>query len=160
MISSRRNFLKSLFVAPAIVAVTNLMPVKAFAHLLEPQPRFKISPGVYTTEIDGTYRIPAPATPQEALERVMNNSLFEMNDTFTRTQVEMQMQSYMENFKQLGELSDYTVVCNDTNNNPWSIDNNQLHADIYIKPTRSIEYIRVTAIATSTGARFEEYIKA
>jgi len=36
MIASRRSFIRNLFVAPAIVAATNIMPIKAIADILAP----------------------------------------------------------------------------------------------------------------------------
>lgn len=158
MISSRRSFLKTLFVAPAIITATNLMPVKAFAHLLEPtKPNFRLSPGVYPVEIDITYRVP-PQTPQEALERILQDTLFEPNDAFTRAKITNQVEQYLAEQKAKGELYDYTVICDQTNNTPQGIDSNQLYADIYLQPFRSVEYIKLRALATRTGVDFNQLV--
>ena len=50
------------------------------------------------------------------------------------------------------------MVCDETNNTASVIDNNEFVADIYIKPARSINFIGLTFIATSTGVAFEEVI--
>ena len=51
---------------------------------------------------------------------------------------------------------DYLVVCDSTNNTPDIVDNNEFRADIYVKPTKSINYITLTFVATRTGVSFSE----
>ncbi|WP_459625786.1 phage tail sheath C-terminal domain-containing protein, partial [Enterobacter hormaechei] len=53
---------------------------------------------------------------------------------------------------------DYRVVCDTTNNTPDVIDRNEFIASIYVKPARSINYITLNFVATSTGADFDELI--
>jgi len=47
-------------------------------------------------------------------------------------------------------------VCDETNNTPEVIDQNQFRADIYLKPAKSINFITLTFVATRTGISFEE----
>jgi hypothetical protein len=56
-------------------------------------------------------------------------------------------------------MYDFRVVCDETNNTPAIIDANEFVADIYIKPARSINFIRLNFIATPTGLNFEELIQ-
>jgi hypothetical protein len=51
---------------------------------------------------------------------------------------------------------DFLIVCDDTNNTPDVIDNNEFRADIYLKPTKSINFVTLTFIATRTGVQFSE----
>ena len=55
-------------------------------------------------------------------------------------------------------ITDFVVVCDESNNTPDVIDGNQFKADIYIKPARSINFIGLTFVATRTGVSFEEII--
>jgi len=55
-------------------------------------------------------------------------------------------------------LTDFYVVCDETNNTGNIIDTNQFVADIYIKPARSINFISLNFIATRTGVEFSEII--
>ena len=55
-------------------------------------------------------------------------------------------------------ISDFRVVCDETNNTAAVIDNNEFVADIFIKPNRSINFIGLTFVATRTGISFEEVI--
>jgi hypothetical protein len=38
-------------------------------------------------------------------------------------------------------LFDFRVICDETNNTPDVIDNNEFRADIFLKPTKSINYV-------------------
>jgi hypothetical protein len=55
-------------------------------------------------------------------------------------------------------ITDFVVVCDESNNTPDIIDANQFKADIYVKPARSINFIGLTFVATRTGVSFEEII--
>jgi phage tail sheath protein FI len=52
----------------------------------------------------------------------------------------------------------YLVVCDTTNNTPQTIDANELHVDIFLKPSRAAEYIQLQTIITTTGASFTELV--
>jgi hypothetical protein len=50
------------------------------------------------------------------------------------------------------------VVCDESNNTPDVIDRNEFVAELFLKPTRSINYITVTFTATKTGVSFSEVV--
>lgn len=86
--------------------------------------------------------------------------LFENNDDFTRSSFRMDTGSYMTNIRALGGCYDYRVVCDETNNTSDVIDRNEFVATVYVKPPRSINYITLNFVATSTGADFDELVGA
>jgi hypothetical protein len=53
-------------------------------------------------------------------------------------------------------LTDFKVVCDETNNTGEVIDNNRFVADIYIKPTRSINFVQLSFVAVRSSATFTE----
>ena len=53
-------------------------------------------------------------------------------------------------------LYGFLVICDETNNTPDGIDNNEFRADIFLKPAKSINYVTLTFVATRTGISFEE----
>ena len=55
-------------------------------------------------------------------------------------------------------MYDFLVVCDETNNSPEIIDRNEFVADIYIKPSKSINFISLNFIATKTGVVFDEAV--
>lgn len=97
-----------------------------------------------------------------ALERptkkVSQFFIFEPNTEFTRTRVINVLTPIFEFAKQNEGLYDYLIVCDERNNTPQIIDNNELKVDILIKPVRISEYITVSFTATRTDAVFEELI--
>ena len=63
---------------------------------------------------------------------------------------------YLRDIKTKRGVTDYLIVCDETNNTPEVIDNNEFRADIFLKPTKSINYVTLTFVATRTGISFEE----
>ena len=55
-------------------------------------------------------------------------------------------------------ITDFLVICDETNNTPDVIDANTFKADIFVKPARSINFIGLTFVATRTGISFDEVI--
>ena len=84
--------------------------------------------------------------------------VFENNTEFTRTRLVNALTPIFERAKNNQGVFDYLIVCDQRNNTPSVIDANELVVDIYIKPTRTAEYILVNFFATRTDANFEEII--
>lgn len=86
--------------------------------------------------------------------------LFEFNDEFTRAQFVNLVTPFLRNVLGRRGITDFRVVCDETNNTPQVIDSNNFVADIYIKPNKSINFIQLNFIATPTGLSFEEVVGA
>lgn len=84
--------------------------------------------------------------------------VFEPNTLFTRTQVVNTLTPIFENAKNTEGLYDYLIICDERNNTPDVIDNNELKVDIYLKPVRAAEFILVSFYATRTSQSFEELV--
>jgi len=84
--------------------------------------------------------------------------LFEQNDSTTRGGFAASMNSYVSEVQARRGVTDFLVVCDETNNTPEVIDRNEFVAELYLKPTRSINYVTVTVTATRTGVSFAEVI--
>ena len=84
--------------------------------------------------------------------------LFEQNDSITRGSFAASMGSYLQEIQARRGLTDYLVVCDTSNNTPEVIDRNEFVAELYLKPTRSINYVTVTVTATRTGVSFAEVV--
>jgi hypothetical protein len=95
---------------------------------------------------------------QKRAETLAKGVLFEQNDATTRVGFASALNSYMSEVQARRGVTDFLVVCDETNNTPSVIDRNEFVAEIYIKPTRSINYITVTLTATKTGVSFSEVI--
>ena len=84
--------------------------------------------------------------------------LFEFNDAFTRSQFKSMVNPYLTRVMAARGITDFRVVCDETNNTGEVIDHNQFVGDIYIKPARSINFINLNFIAVRTGVAFEEIV--
>ena len=95
-------------------------------------------------------------TVEQALERSAQAQLFELNDQTTRANFVNIVEPFLRDVQAKRGLIDFVVICDETNNTPEVIDNNEFRADIFLKPTKSINYITLTFVATRTGVSFEE----
>jgi phage tail sheath protein FI len=95
---------------------------------------------------------------EKAISTAANYSLFEFNDSFTRAQFKNLVTPYLRTIKGRRGITDFYVVCDDTNNTQQIIDTNQFVGDIYIKPARSINYIQLNFVAVPSGVQFSEVV--
>ena len=93
---------------------------------------------------------------EKAIATAAKYSLFEFNDFFTRQQFKSMIEPYLRDVQSRRGLTDFKVICDETNNTPAVIDSNRFVADIFIKPNRAINFIQLNFIATPTGLDFEE----
>ena len=96
------------------------------------------------------------------IEKTIGNAakgvLFELNDEFTRNNFKNVVEPFLRGIQAERGITDFLVVCDETNNTGAVIDSNEFKADFYIKPARSINFITLTFIATRTGVSFEEVV--
>ena len=95
---------------------------------------------------------------EKAVEEAARSVVFEFNDEFTRSQFVGAVEPFLRDIQGRRGITDFQVVCDDTNNTGQVIDANEFRADIYIKPARSINFITLTFVATRTGVDFSEVI--
>jgi hypothetical protein len=95
---------------------------------------------------------------EKAIATASKYSLFEFNDAFTRSQFKNLVTPYLRTIKGRRGITDFFVVCDDTNNTAQIVDTNQFVGDIYIKPARSINYIQLNFVAVGTGVQFSEVV--
>ena len=95
-------------------------------------------------------------TVEQALQRAAKAQLFELNDDITRANFVNIVAPYLRDIQAKRGLYDFLVVCDETNNTPDIIDNNEFRADIYLKPAKSINFVTLTFVATRTGVSFDE----
>ena len=97
-------------------------------------------------------------TIEGTIERAARAQLFEFNDVITRSNFVNIVEPYLRDVKSKRGITDFVVVCDESNNTPDIIDANQFKADIFVKPARSINFIGLTFVATRTGVSFEEVV--
>jgi hypothetical protein len=95
-------------------------------------------------------------TIEQTLQRAAQAQLFELNDELTRANFKNIVEPFLRDVEAKRGLYGFLVVCDTSNNTPDVIDNNEFRADIFLKPTKSINYVTLTFVATRTGVSFEE----
>ena len=93
---------------------------------------------------------------EKAISTASKAQLFEFNDEFTRAQFRNLVEPFLRDVKGRRGLTDFRVICDETNNTGQVIDSNRFVADLFIKPARSINFITLNFIATRTGVEFSE----
>jgi phage tail sheath protein FI len=95
---------------------------------------------------------------EKAIARASRTTLFEFNDAFTRSQFKNLLTPYLRDIQGRRGITDFLVVCDETNNTSEVIDRNEFVGDIYIKPARSINFIQLNFVAVRTGVAFSEVV--
>ena len=93
---------------------------------------------------------------EKAIATAAKYQLFEFNDNFTRAQFKNLVEPFLRDVQGRRGVTDFRVVCDDTNNTGEIIDRNEFVADIYVKPNRSINFITLNFIAARSSVKFEE----
>jgi len=90
------------------------------------------------------------------IEIAARTQLFEFNDEITRANFRNIVEPFLRGVQAKRGITDFLVICDETNNTPDVIDANEFKCDIFIKPARSINFIGLTFVATRTGVSFSE----
>ena len=93
---------------------------------------------------------------EKAISTASKYYLFEPNDTSTRESLIAMIDPFLRDVKGRRGIYDYMIVCDESNNTPERIDRNEMWVSIYIKPTRTAEFIVLNFAALKTGASFSE----
>lgn len=93
---------------------------------------------------------------EKAIAIAAKAQLFEFNDAFTRQQFKNAVEPFLRDVQGRRGVTDFRVVCDETNNTAEVIDRNEFAADIFIKPNRSINFINLTFVAARSGVNFDE----
>ena len=95
---------------------------------------------------------------ERAIAKSAKYSLFEFNDAFTRAQFKNMVVPFLKDVQGRRGITDFIVICDESNNTGTVIDRNEFIADIYIKPNRSINYITLNFVAVGTAVSFNTVI--
>jgi phage tail sheath protein FI len=95
---------------------------------------------------------------EKTIATAANQMLFEFNDEFTRAQFLNLIEPFLRDVQGRRGITDFRVVCDETNNTPEVIDTNRFVGDIYIKPAKSINFIQLNFVAVRSGVEFNEVV--
>lgn len=95
---------------------------------------------------------------EKAISTAAKFTLFEFNDEFTRAQFRNLVEPFLRDVQGRRGITDFKVVCDATNNTGEVIDRNEFVGDIYVKPSRSINFIQLNFVAVRSGVEFSEIV--
>lgn len=95
---------------------------------------------------------------EKAIATAAKFTLFEFNDEFTRAQFRNLVEPFLRDVQGRRGIYDFRVVCDETNNTAEVIDRNEFRGDIYIKPSKSINFIQLNFVAVRSGVEFSEIV--
>lgn len=97
-------------------------------------------------------------TVERSIGDAARNVMFQFNDEFTRAEFVNVVEPFLREIKGRRGITDFKVVCDESNNTPEVVDRNEFVATIFIKPARSINYITLNFVAVRSGVEFEEVV--
>jgi hypothetical protein len=83
-------------------------------------------------------------------------AVFEPNDETTWRLLRRMVTPFMDSVRAGRGVYDYKFVLDETTTTATDVDNHRLVAHLYLKPTKTAEYIIFNLIPTATGVKFEE----
>jgi hypothetical protein len=88
------------------------------------------------------------------ISQVADTFVFEQNNEITRNNFLAIINPYLSSVQQQQGLTSFQVIMDESNNPPSVVDNNQLIGQIYLQPTRAVEFIILDFNILPTGATF------
>ena len=95
---------------------------------------------------------------RKSISRAADFTLFELNDEFTRANFVNIVEPFLRDVQGRRGITDFRVVCDESNNTPEVIDRNEFIGSVFVKPSRSINFITLNFVAVRTGVEFSEVV--
>jgi len=95
---------------------------------------------------------------EEAIKGAARDVMFEFNDPLTRSSFVNAVEPFLRDVQAKRGIQDFRLICDESNNTAAVVDANEFVADIFIKPSRSINFVGLTFVATRSGVSFSEVI--
>ena len=93
---------------------------------------------------------------KKQISRIANRILFDQNARVTWNRFTSAVEPFLRGVQAGFGLEDFRVVLDETTTTPDLIDRNILYAKIFLKPTKSIEFIAIDFNITNQGAAFDD----
>ena len=85
-----------------------------------------------------------------------NFILFEQNDAFTRRSFVNQIDPVLRDVQNRRGLENYRIVCDESNNPGSVVDRGEFVCDIFLQPTKSVQFVKLNFVANNSGSFFTE----
>ena len=95
-------------------------------------------------------------TIQRSIGTFAEDVLFEQNDAATRSLFLNTVEPYLRSVQAQRGMTDFRVICDETNNPDDVVNANEFIADIYVRPIASINFIQLNFVSVRGAAAFAE----
>ena len=99
-------------------------------------------------------------TLEKSIANFARFSMFEFNDDFTRSNFTSSVEPFLRDIQGRGGITDFAVVCDESNTPQEVLDRNEFIGSIFVKPTKSINFVLLNFVAVRSGVEFEEVVNA
>ena len=89
---------------------------------------------------------------RRVVDLASRNFVFEPNDKITRDEIKQVIERALNDLVAKRGITDYLVVCDESNNTPVRRDRNELYVDVAIEPVKSAEFIYIPIRIKAQGA--------
>jgi phage tail sheath protein FI len=93
---------------------------------------------------------------EEAVAQSARFVVFEPNNSQTWRALVRLLTPFLQGIKSKGGFNDFRVQCDEETNTAQMIDQNQMVCRVFVKPTKTAEFVELNFILTATGADFSE----
>ena len=97
---------------------------------------------------------------EKNIKRVSKFYLYEGLTDWTVQRFRDAVTRVLEEVQDRGGILDFALICDDSNNSVETVERQELHATIAVRPIKSIEWILINLVSTSQGAVVEEVARA
>jgi hypothetical protein len=148
---NRRKFLRAAAVAPVALAVPTAI---AAASASVPVPTYNPMPEMeahWNEQSAKTYSEIVLDKVRKELEVIIEPYLFDYNEPYTRTSAKRDIDLFLRGMKVSNGIYDFMCVCDDTNNKlAWQVDKSEMHIDVAIQPSKSVDFIYIPIVVSNT----------
>ena len=95
---------------------------------------------------------------EEAIAESSRFVVFEPNNPQTWRALARLINPFLQNIRENGGLYEYAVQCDEETSTPAHIDRNELVCRVFVKPTKTAEFVELNFILVSTGGNFSEIL--
>lgn len=93
---------------------------------------------------------------EKAVATAAKFQLFEFNDEFSRAQFIGLIEPFLREVQGSKGISEFKIICDESNNNQEVVDKGQFNADIFVKANATTNYIQLNFVASNSQANFSE----
>lgn len=90
-----------------------------------------------------------PRTTEEIvkfLEVSLEQYRGDLNDNFTRANIHGKISNFLQTLTEVHVIHDSLIICDESNNTPYTIDNHELHVDVYLKRPAKVEHVYIPIV--------------